>query len=218
MPTRLLILLLAFLLGTDDGAQEGRRGNALYDAGDYAAAASAYRAGIDRYDGEAADALYVGLWNNLGVALSRQEQYEEAASAFQRAAAASEAPSLRARAFYNAGNNAVAQGELESALDLYRQALIADATYADARFNYEYLKRELAERQEQQSAPSPSAIEPSDYARQLKRRAEELAENRRYEDAYRLMWDGLQQDSTVAAFQSYITRLSDIAQIDSLNQ
>lgn len=211
-------MLLAFLLGTDDGAEEGRRGNTLYEAGDYAAAASAYRAGIDRYDTEAAGALYVGLWNNLGVALNRQEQYEDAAAAFRRAAGAAGDPSLRARALYNAGNNAVAQDELESALDLYRQALIADATYSDARFNYEYLKRELAARQQQQSASSPNAVEPSDFARQLKRRAEALAENRRYEDAYRLMWDGLQQDSTVAAFQSYITRLSDVAQIDSLNQ
>lgn len=216
MPTRLVILLLALLLGADDGADEGRRGNALYESGDYAAAASAYRAGLNRHDGMNG-ALYTALWNNLGLALHRQEKYEDAAEAFQNAAEAADAHIHRARALYNAGNNAVAQDELETALGLYRQALIADENHADARFNYEYLKRQMAERQDQQSS-SPDSIEPSEFARQLKRRAEAMAKNRRYEDAYRLMQDGLQQDSTVAAFRSFIMRLSDVAQIDTLTQ
>lgn len=215
MPIRLIILLMALLLGADDGADEGRRGNALYEAGDYEAAASAYRAGLDQHDGTKGT-VHAALWNNLGLALHRQEKYEDAASAFQRAAETAKAPTRQARALYNAGNNAVAQGQLESALALYRQALIADEQYADARFNYEYVKRRMAERQQQSSSAS-DPIEPSEFARQLKRRADEMAKNRRYDDAYRLMQEGLQQDSTVAAFQSFITRLSDVAQIDSLN-
>ncbi|NBB75093.1 MAG: tetratricopeptide repeat protein [Bacteroidetes bacterium] len=215
MTTRLVILLLALLLGADDGTDEGRRGNALYEAGDYEAAASAYRAGLDQHDGSEG-AVYAALWNNLGLALHRQEKYEEADSAFQRAAVAATTPERQARALYNAGNNAVAQDQLESALALYRQALITDESHADARFNYEYLKRQMAQRQ-QQSSSATDPIEPSAFARQLKRRADEMATNRQYEDAYRLMQNGLQQDSTVAAFRSFITRLSDVAQIDSLN-
>lgn len=214
MTTRLLILLLALLLGADDGTDEGRRGNALYEAGDYEAAASAYRAGLDRHDGSEG-AVYTALWNNLGLALHRQEKYEEAASAFQRAVETAATPGRQARALYNAGNNAVAQDQLESALALYRQALTTDESHADARFNYEYLKRQMAQRQQQSSSAS-APIEPSAFARQLKRRADEMATNRQYEDAYRLMQNVLQQDSTVAAFQSFITRLSDVAQIDSL--
>lgn len=212
MPIWLLLFVMA-LLGADDGLEDGRRGNALYEAGDYAGAAAAYRAGLERpaVDG----ALRWTLLHNLGLALHQQDAYDEAATAFHRAADAAETPARRAQALYNAGNNAVAQDQLEAALDRYRQALLADPSYADARFNYELLKRQLAERQAQQ--PEPNAIEPSDFARELKRRAEALASNRRYEDAYRLMQDGLQRDSTVAAFRSFIGRLSDVARIDTLS-
>ena len=210
MPARVLIVILAFLFAGDDGADEGRRGNSLYADGTYGEAASAYRSGLSRIDDEAGS-LATGLWNNLGAALHQLEQYEDAASAFQQAIDAAATPAHRARALYNAGNNAAAQKNLEAALDFYRKALLANPGYEDARFNYEYVKREMAKRQQ---SPSRS-IEPSDYARKLKRRAEALAQNRRYEAAYRLMQQGLQRDSTVAAFQSFITRLSDVTQIDT---
>ena len=216
MPTRLLIVVLAALLGMADGADDGRRGNTLYEAGDYTAAAAAYRTGIDQH--ETADGpLYANLWNNLGAALHRDESYADAAEAFRTAADVATTPRQEARALYNAGNNAVAQDQLDAALDLYRRALLAAPDYDDARFNYEYLKREMTRRQEQRSE-SADQPEPSAFARTLKRRADSLITNRQYEDAYRLMQDGLQQDSTVAAFQSFITRLGEVTQIDSMNQ
>ncbi len=216
MSPRLLILVLATLLSGADGADEGRRGNQLYEAGNYAAAAEAYRAGIDQHEtGEGA--LYANLWNNLGAALHRDESYADAGQAFRTAADVAATSHQRARALYNAGNNAVAQDQLEAALNLYRRALLADADYDDARFNYEYLKRELARRQEQRPEPTDRP-EPSAFARRLKQRADSLVTNRRYEDAYRLMQDGLQQDSTVAAFQSFITRLGEVTQIDTMTR
>jgi len=216
MSTRLLILLLATLLSGADGVDEGRRGNQLYEAGNYAAAAEAYRAGIDQHEtGEGP--LYANLWNNLGAALHRDESYADAGQAFRTAADVAATPRQRARAFYNAGNNAVAQDQLDTALNLYRQALLADANYDDARFNYEYLKREMARQQEQRPEPADRP-EPSAFARRLKQRADSLVTNRRYEDAYRLMQDGLQQDSTVAAFQSFITRLGEVTQIDTMTR
>lgn len=212
MPTRVLIATLILLF--TGPASEGRRGNALYEEGAYEEAAAAYRAALADYDNETG-ARYTGLWNNLGAALHRQEQYEEAAAAFGRAIAAAEAPAHRARALYNAGNNAEAQGQSEAAMGFYREALLADPTHDEARYNYEYLKRETAEEQQRQPSASPDDIEPSDYARALKRRAEALADAYRYDAAHRLMQEGLRRDSTVAAFQTFITRLSDVAQIDS---
>lgn len=216
MPARTLIALLVLLFLGDDPVDEGRRGNALYEEGDYEAAAAAYRAALEDAEDETG-ALYTGLWNNLGAALHRQEAYEEAATAFERAIETAETSAHRARALYNAGNNAEAQGQPESALAFYREALLANPDHEDARFNYEYLKREMDERPEHhQPSPPNDDIEPSDYARELKRRAEALAQNQQYDEAYRLMQEGLQRDSTVAAFQTFITRLSDVAQIDSI--
>lgn len=215
MLARVLIAILIFPF--TGPAEDGRRGNALYEEGAYEEAAAAYREALAGYDDETG-ARYTGLWNNLGAALHQQEEYEAAAEAFGHAVEAAEAPAHRARALYNAGNNAEAQERTEAALGFYREALLADPTHDDARYNYEYLKREVAEQQQHQPSSSPDDIEPSDYARALKRRAEALAENRRYDAAHRLMQEGLQRDSTVAAFQTFMTRLSDVAQIDSTYQ
>jgi tetratricopeptide (TPR) repeat protein len=214
MPSRLLIVVLIALFGGADGAADGWRGNSLYEAGNYTAAAAAYRAGIDQHD-TAEGALYADLWNNLGAALYRDESYADAGEAFRTAADVAETPFQQARALYNAGNTAVAQDQLEVALDLYRRALLAAPDYDDARFNYEYLKRQMAKHQQQPSSSSDRP-EPSAFARDLKRRADSLVTNRQYEDAYRLMQDGLQQDSTVAAFRSFITRLGEVSQINSM--
>lgn len=203
---------MLFLFGAD-GAEDGRRGNALYQQQQYAQAALAYRAGLDVHDG-APDAVAAALWNNLGAALHQQEKFAEAHEAFQQAIATAPTPAHRAKAYYNAGNNAAARDEREAALDFYREALLIDPDFADARFNYEFVMRNQPPPSE--SAQPPPDIEPSPFAERLKQRADSLAQHRQYEQAFRLMQQGLQQDTTVAAFQSFIGRLRAVADIDTL--
>lgn len=209
---RILIFLVLGLFA-DDGADEGRRGNALYRQGAYAEAAQAYRTGLDGRDG-AADAITSALWNNLGMALYRAEDLSGARGAFERALATAPSTSDSVRALYNAGNAAFAQDSLDAALDRYRRALLNDPSHENARYNYEYVKRQ------QTKASSPrsrrSSIEPSAFARQLKQRADSLVAERQYEAAHRLMRGGLQRDSTVAAYRSFIQRTGEVAQIDTM--
>lgn len=148
----LLFLTLAALLPADDGADDGRRGNTLYASEAYEAAAAAYRAGLEPYADAAAvpDAVHSGLLNNLGAALYRTEDFEGAqqafASAFRLAPTATEAT----RAAYNAGNAAFQQQDLDAALALYREALLADPDNRDAKVNYEFVKRMQEQQQEQE--------------------------------------------------------------------
>jgi tetratricopeptide (TPR) repeat protein len=117
------------------------------------------------------------------------------------------------RALYNAGNNAAAEGKLQAALGFYRQALLRDPAYDRARYNYEFLKRKLQERQ-QQRTDEQRAPEPSDYARRLKRQAETMVQRRQYEAAHTLMQEGLQQDSTVAAYRGFMQRIGEVSRIN----
>ena len=213
MTAPLLSVLMLFLFGAD-GAEDGRRGNALYQQEQYAEAALAYRAGLETHDGSAST-VAAALWNNLGAALYQQEKYAEAHDAFQRAIGTAATPEQRAKAYYNAANNAVAREERETALELYRQALLLDPNFADARFNYEFVMRNQQPPSEQ-SQPPPD-IEPSPFAKRLKQQADSLAARRQYERAFQLMQQGLQQDTTVAAFQTFIGRLRAVADIDTLN-
>jgi tetratricopeptide (TPR) repeat protein len=147
-----LIILIVVLLGPflTGGSRDGRRGNAHYEQNRYAEAAEAFRAGLFARDRAGSDRMHHGLLNNLGMTLHRMGIYDEAHAAFRDAIEAAGAPSEISRAAYNAGNNAYAVGDLESALDLFRAALLANPENELAKYNYELVKRRLDEQQ-----PSP---------------------------------------------------------------
>ncbi|MFO7313414.1 tetratricopeptide repeat protein [Rhodothermus marinus] len=148
---RLLIgLALLLLLLADDGARQGRRGNAAYRAGRYAEAAEHYRQGLLLTQDPA---TRFGLQHNLGAALLRLGQAGSARAALDAALRMAPDDAARARAAYNAGNAAFAEGDLQAALHYYRTALLADPDFEDARFNYEYVLRHLPP----SSPPPPSA-------------------------------------------------------------
>ena len=207
---RLALVPLLFGLLGDPGAGHGRTGNAHYEQGRYTAAEAAYRDGLAALD-DTTGAVYAALQNNLGAALHRQDQFAEARAAFRRAGRAAPTPEARRRARFNAGTAAAGRGQLREALADYRKVLLEDPTHEAARYNYEYLKRRLAERGG--GGRPPPDVEPSAYARRLKEKAEALVARNRYEAALELMRKGLRTDSTVAAYREFTGRLDDIAQI-----
>lgn len=204
-----LVLLLFGLLG-DTGADHGRSGNALYEQGQYTEAESAYRDGLAVHD-DTTGTVYAALQNNLGAALHRQKRFGEARTAFRRAVRAAASDEARVRALFNAGTAAAGLGRLQDALDDYKQALLLDPTHEQARYNYEQIKRQLAERRS--GGRPPPDVEPSPYARRLKNKAETLVANEQYAEAAELMTNGLEKDSTVAAYRDFMGRLDDITQI-----
>jgi len=209
MLVRLALILLLFGLFGDTGAEQGRSGNALYEQGQYAAAEQAYRDGLAALN-DTTGAVYAALQNNLGAALHRQKQFAAARSVFERAARA--APSLdeRVRARFNAATAAAGLGNLQTALHDYRQVLLMEPDHTPARYNYEVLKRQLASRK---GAQPPPDVEPSAYARRVKKKAEALVARKQYRAAADSMQRALRRDSTVAAYRDFITRLTDVVQI-----
>ncbi len=137
-----LVLLLG-IPGT--GSEDGREGNRLYAEEAYAEAAEAYLRGLERFGEPTADALFWGLQNNLGAALYQAGSHEDAAQAFNAAMLGATDDDAFARSAYNAGNNAYRQGDPEAALDLYREALRANPSFEQARYNYEFIKRQMGE-------------------------------------------------------------------------
>ena len=147
----LIVLMLPQVFAGGSARQEGRRGNAHYEATRFEDAATAYRAGLAASERpERPDAVFYGLHNNLGAALYRQNNFGEAAEALGRAVEAAVTPADVARSAYNAGNAAFRQQQLEEALTRYRQALLADPADAKAKYNYEFVKRRLEEQEQEQ--------------------------------------------------------------------
>jgi tetratricopeptide (TPR) repeat protein len=208
-----LAVLLAFSLfaAFADGATEGRRGNQHLAAGEWAEAVAAYREGLANTEDEQTP-VRTALWNNLGLALFAQEQFTDAAEAFEEAMQSEGERRARARFAYNAGTALARADQLDEALGLLRRALIARPDFPEARHNYEWVQRRLSAGQPPSEGTPP---EPSDFARRLKARADSLVEARQYTEALDAMTEGLRQDSTVAAFADFMQRLGEVVAIDS---
>lgn len=157
MPVRLVLLALTLLPFVDDGAREGRRGNAHYEMGQFEQAVEQYRLGLAEVEEGTRGPVPAGLANNLGAALHRLGQYEDALRAFTQSVLVATTDDALVRAAYNTGNNAAALGDTEFALAAYREALLTDPSNEDAKYNYELLKRQQQEQQQNgQGEDSPN--------------------------------------------------------------
>ncbi len=140
-------------LWAPSGKRDGRRGNDLYGQEAYADAAAAYAGGLAILSNDAEPHLRYGLRNNLGAALLKSGNAESARQAFDQAIAEAGETGEEidlSRSAYNAGNAAFATQDLEGALTYYRHSLLRNPDNADARFNYEFVKRRIEEQEQQE--------------------------------------------------------------------
>ncbi len=154
---------------------------------------------------------------NLGVVYFRKGAYDQALKSFEKAQLATDS-TLLANAFYNKGNALFQQEKYPEAVEAYKRALDFNPADRDAKHNLELarLKMKRQEQQQQDQQDQQERIIPSEYAKQLKAQADILVDNRLYQEAYRLMEQGLKTDETVKAFQDYITRLKNVTEIEKL--
>lgn len=142
---RLIFLLAAVLLTAASVSAQRmpersavRRGNRQYNKGDYAASIERYTQALGHAPGNF-EATY-----DLGNALYRTEQFEQAEQVMQQAAADSlRSDTERAEAFYNLGNAQFRQQKYREALASYRQSLRFNPSDMEAKYNYAYTKKLL---------------------------------------------------------------------------
>lgn len=94
---------------------------------------------------------------NAGLACYRLEKYDEAISAFRRAASGA-STELEAKCHYNIGNCLFRQGKLKESLESYKRANELDRDDEDTKANIEYVTRlmkELASQQKDEQEKDP---------------------------------------------------------------
>ncbi len=144
--THRILIAVALLVGLfADGRSDGRRGNEAYEKGDFEAAARAYQEGLGAAAESGDPRLMFGLSNNLGAAQYRLQNPQQALEVFSSAAAGAPDAASRALANYNAGNAAFQSQDLQRALQHYRQALLDNPQDLNAKYNFEFVKRQLQE-------------------------------------------------------------------------
>lgn len=150
----LLILLLSLACAAVDNKTLSNKiaeGNKAYKNGNFQEAEQRYAdAQVDSPDNPEAN-------YDAGLACYRLEKYDEAISAFQRAASAASSE-LEAKCHYNIGNCLFRQGKLKESLESYKRANELDRDDEDTKANIEYVTRlmkELASQQKDEQEKDP---------------------------------------------------------------
>lgn len=225
MKTGTLLLLLLFMQGGGSNpltriAETNRlkeKAEEAFTEGRFSEAADYYDVLVTQW-GENSDAIRL----NRAHALQQIHKEAEATEAYREIAEGVAGKTARSRALQQLGFLAAKdEKKLQDALQYFKEALKADPTNETARHNYELAWHRLQQQennpeqeQEEDNPEEQPKIIPSEWAKQQKAKAEALHRQFRYTDAFNLMQQSLQKDSTVAAYKDYIGRLGVIAEID----
>ncbi len=132
----ILIFLLASGFTFASASDKVREGNRLFEKKDYEGAMKEYR------QGEKMDAKAPEIPFNIGNSFYREKNYQAAKEAYGRSLAFGE-DALSAKAHYNIGNTLYREGDAKGALKSYKKALDLNPSDLDAKYNIEFLQKEL---------------------------------------------------------------------------
>lgn len=182
-----------------------QRAEEAYKKGEFEAAISSFRILTDSL-GITDDAIFLNLANSYF-----KQSDTTNAEQFYSKVLSSEDPQMRSLAYQQMGVINKQQNKNEKALSDFKASLKSDPNNEDARYNYELMKKMMTE-QEQEEQNEDEDIEPSEYAKQLKAQADQLVKQNLFDQAMSLMQKGLQEDKTMAAYNSFISKLNDVVE------
>jgi len=137
-------------LAADSPRKTAKKGIEHYHKAEYDKALAEFMAGIEAAPDR--DELKY----DMGAALYKLEDFENASAAFGQAAA-EENSKIAADAWYNLGNAMFKSGDLEKAIKAYKNSLYLDHQDKDTKFNLEQaLMMQQMQQQQQQQQPGDS--------------------------------------------------------------
>jgi len=173
-----LIFVSVSPLEADSPKQITKEGNLLYEQGNYVASEKKFQEALEKLP----ESDIINF--NLGTALYKEEEYEEAIDRFQKVFL-SEDDQLKLNAYYNSGNTlykmgiseeqkgsaAVAIPFVKKSLKQYERALEIDENDEDVKHNYAFVQKELVrlkikQQQEQQQKDQGEESEQSENQQQ----------------------------------------------------
>lgn len=208
---RLIVLFILSIISTVDVNkiskinQAKKNAEEAYKKGEFESAISSFRLLSDSL-GVNEDPVLFGLAN----AYFQQKDTVSAAQYYSQVLG-SEDPLLRSLAYQQLGIIKKQQNKLEDALSDFKISLKSDPTNEDSRYNYELLKK-IIDEQEQQQQDENDDVEPSEYAKRLKAQADNLVKQNLFNEAMSLMQKGLEEDETVSAYNTFISKLNDVVE------
>ncbi len=201
--------LIAFLLFVSN--EDAKKANEAYENADYPLAEELYRAALDEEPENAQ------IYFNLGNALAKQGKIEDAIQMYLQYSSMVESPEQKSQAEYNIGTVLSESEQWKPALQHLRNALKYNPNDTEAKHNFEraLIESQNEDGEEQQQNQDQELEPPTEYAKAMKARAEELVSQKQYQQAYELMIQALQVDQTVQNYNQFINRIGAVSEIDS---
>ena len=88
---------------------------------------------------------------NLGNAHYRKGKFQEALQSYNQSALDEKNPDIQKNSIYNTGNSLVKLEKLEEAASAYKKVLTLDSSDMNAKYNLEYVRQKLKEKEKQES-------------------------------------------------------------------
>ena len=188
-----------------------RQGNKAYGEKKYTEAEEYYRKALEKKP-QSLEANY-----NVGNVLYKQNKYLDAASKYSSLANSTDNKREKAYIYHNMGNSYLKANKLGESISAYKEALKLNPSDRETKFNLAYAQRLLINHnQNKNKNDDGQSKEPSDYAKKIKKQADELVANRQYSQAYKIMKDLLAKDITASTYSDYTKRLKDVVEVNSL--
>jgi len=148
MQYKQLIFIGLILISLPAAAQQERKdireGNRLFKSEKFNESEVAYRKAIDIESNSVPGSF------NLGDALYRQEKFEDASTQFNRVVDNNVNKSTKSQAFHNMGNALLQSGELDDAIEAYKNALRNVPDDMETKYNLAYAQNLKKQQQEQE--------------------------------------------------------------------
>ncbi|WP_276373541.1 tetratricopeptide repeat protein [Chryseolinea sp. H1M3-3] len=209
----ILVSILAFLIidptkiaKINSAKKEARE---AYMKGEYKKAAAVYA-----YLADSLEVREDEVMLNLAHSHFQNKDTANAIPAYQSLTASAQGH-IRSKAQQQLGILNHQQGKLKEALGHFKEAIKADNSNVDAKYNYELLKKKLDEqkkKEEEKNRNKPK--EPSAYAKKLKQQADDLVARFKFSEAENLMNEGVKRDQSVLYYDDFINRLKEVITID----
>ncbi len=209
---RTLSYITLLLLLTAAGLNDARKANKAYEAGNYEEAEQLYLDALEQNPNNAR------LYFNLGNAQAKQGKVEEAIESFMEFRNRAETTEDKSLADYNIGTMMAEGKKWKPAAAHFKNALTLNPTDLEAKHNYERAMIELQKEDQdkkQQKKNNEKPPKPSAYALAMKKQAEKLVAEHKYEEAYNLMQRALKVDETVRAFNDFMDRTKSVSTINT---
>lgn len=199
--------VFVFLFLVNDDA---KKGNEAYNNANYPLAEELYRTALED------DPDNANIYFNLGNALAKQSKNEEAIQMYLQFISMVESPEEKSQAEYNIGTLLSESQQWKPAVQHLRNALTYNPYDNEAKHNFEKALIESQKQEEEQQQDQNQEQEPpTEYAKAIKARAEELVSQKKYQEAFDLMIQASQVDQTVQNFNQFINRIGAVSDIDS---